>query len=131
MTKGNRVSGTDPSGKVISITFSIVSTHIQNLILHRLSLTDPPVLVRFPYAFVLRILLSFDFPYYTRWGTSIIKDSHFYTRYGIKVGAKQESIPVWVYFRSFYLITSMTFLIFSLEPAFSYLLHFYSFVNFR
>ncbi|EYB01071.1 hypothetical protein M128_1501 [Bacteroides fragilis str. S6L8] len=73
----------------------------------------------------------FDFPYYTRLGTNIIKDSHFYTRYGIKVGAKQEFIPVGVYFHSFYLITSMTFLIFSLEQAFSYLLHFYSFVNFR
>ena len=111
MTKGNRASGTDSSGKVTSITLSTVSTHVQNLILHRLSLTDPPVLVRFPYAFVLRILLSFDFPYYTRWGTSIIKDSHFYTRYGIKVGAQYLFIPQRVYFYISCLIVSTTLLI--------------------
>ena len=78
---------------------------------HRLSLTDPPVLVRFPYAFVLRILLSFDFPYYTCWGTSIIKDSHFYTRYGIKVGAQHLFIPQRVYFYISCLIVSTTLLI--------------------
>ncbi|EYE60117.1 hypothetical protein M127_5854 [Bacteroides fragilis str. S6L5] len=32
MTKGNRASGADSSGKVTSITLSTVSTHVQNLI---------------------------------------------------------------------------------------------------
>ncbi|EXZ40787.1 hypothetical protein M100_0766 [Bacteroides fragilis str. 1007-1-F  len=114
MTKENRASGTDHSEKVISITFSGNKKE---------SIRDGHPL---PYASASHTLLLFDFPYYTRLGTNTIKDSHFYTRYGIKVGARQESIPIWVYCYSFYLITSMTFLIFSLKPTFSYLLHFFS-----
>ena len=114
MTKENRASGTDHSEKVISITFSGNKKE---------SIRDGHPL---PYASASHTLLLFDFPYYTRLGTNTIKDSHFYTRYGIKVGARQESIPIWVYCYSFYLIASMTFLIFSLKPTFSYLLHFFS-----